>query len=171
MVKCAWRMIQIRRDPVKYARSLGVSIGEGCWLLSQDTGMFGSEPYLITIGSNVCITDGVRFITHDGGIRPFRRNQPKLDVVAPIRIGNDVFIGMRSIILPGVTIGDRCVVGAGAIVTRDIPAGSVVAGVPARVLGTYEDYVARAIKRSTETAQLSPEDKRRVLVERFQRVA
>ncbi|MDB5347852.1 MAG: putative Glycosyl transferase [Schlesneria sp.] len=170
MVACAWRMLQIRRNPVKYARSLGVTIGDGCWVLSQDTGMFGSEPYLVTIGSNVCITDGVRFITHDGAVTPFRGEYPKLDIVAPIRVGNDVFIGMRTLILPGVSIGDRCIVGAGSVVTRDIPSGSVVVGVPARIISTYDEYLRKTLGKSIQTGDLLPTDKRRVLTERFRHV-
>lgn len=167
MAKCAWRMLQIRRDPVKYARSLGVTIGEGCSVLSHDTGMFGSEPYLVTIGENVCITADVRFITHDGGVAPFRGDYPKLDLVAPIRIGSNVFIGMRALIMPGVSVGDKSIIGAGAVVTRDVPAGSVVAGVPARVIGSYEEYLQKAIGRSLQTGDLSPAEKREVLTNRF----
>jgi acetyltransferase-like isoleucine patch superfamily enzyme len=53
---------------------------------------------------------------------------------APVKIGRGVFIGARAIVLKGITIGDRAVVGAGAVVTRDVPAGGVVAGNPARLL-------------------------------------
>ena len=52
----------------------------------------------------------------------------------PIRIGNDVWIGTRAIILPGVTLGDHSVIGAGAVVTKDVPAYAVVGGVPAKIL-------------------------------------
>ena len=52
----------------------------------------------------------------------------------PVRIGNDVWIGDRVIILPGVTIGDGCIIGAGSVVTRDIPAYAIAAGNPAKVL-------------------------------------
>jgi maltose O-acetyltransferase len=53
---------------------------------------------------------------------------------APVRIGNDVWIGARCILLPGVTIHDGAVVAAGAVVTRDVPANAIAGGVPARVL-------------------------------------
>ncbi|MBK6846057.1 MAG: acyltransferase [Proteobacteria bacterium] len=52
----------------------------------------------------------------------------------PVRIGSDCWFGRRAMVLPGVTIGDGCVVAAGAIVTRDVPPMSVVAGIPARVI-------------------------------------
>ncbi|GIQ80928.1 hypothetical protein KIPB_001808 [Kipferlia bialata] len=57
-----------------------------------------------------------------------------LELSKPVTIGNRVWLGMGAQILPGVTIGDDCVVGAGSVVTRDIPPGCVVAGVPARVI-------------------------------------
>ncbi|MDM4018115.1 sugar O-acetyltransferase [Roseiconus lacunae] len=56
----------------------------------------------------------------------------------PVTVGNDVWIGGRAILCPGVTIGDRSVVGAGAVVTKDVPDGVLVAGNPARVLRTLE---------------------------------
>ena len=54
--------------------------------------------------------------------------------VAPVVIGNDCWIGGRVTIMPGVSLGNGCVVGAGAVVTRDVPAGAIVAGVPARIV-------------------------------------
>lgn len=66
--------------------------------------------------------------------------------VAPVRIGRNVWVGRQAIVMPGVTIGDHAVVAAGAVVTKDVPARSVVAGVPARVVRAFEcpdDYVRR----------------------------
>jgi putative colanic acid biosynthesis acetyltransferase WcaF len=54
---------------------------------------------------------------------------------AAIAIGVDAFVGARALILPGVTIGDRAVVGAGAVVPKDVPPGAIVAGNPARIIG------------------------------------
>jgi hypothetical protein len=55
-------------------------------------------------------------------------------VVAPVRIGRNVWIGSKATVLKGVSIGDNAVIGANAVVTRDIPANAVAAGIPARVL-------------------------------------
>ncbi|QCL97814.1 acyltransferase (plasmid) [Agrobacterium tumefaciens] len=84
--------------------------------------------YEITIGEEVFIADQVIIRDWDGHSIVGRSEK------APIRIGNHVWIGMRAVILKGVTIGDGAVIAAGAIVTRDVPAGTVVAGNPARVI-------------------------------------
>lgn len=84
----------------------------------------------ITIGHNVAISKGVIIRDSDSHIL---NNQPE-KMTVPIKIGNHVWIGLRAIILKGVTIGDGAVVAAGAVVTSDVPANSVVAGVPARVI-------------------------------------
>ncbi len=101
---------------------------------------FGSEPFLIRLGSHITIAANVAFVNHDGGVRVFRRELPDMHVYDQITVGDNVFIGMGSIILAGVTIGDNCVIGAGSVVTRDIPPGSVAAGVPCRLIKTYEEY-------------------------------
>ena len=67
-------------------------------------------------------------------------------LIKEIKIGNDCFIGIRSIILPGTTIGDRTIVGAGAVVKGNIPAGVIVAGNPAKIIGTVEEYVAKHVE-------------------------
>ena len=59
-----------------------------------------TEPWLITIGSNVYITAGVQFITHDGGTLILRKEVPDLEYTAPITIGDDVYIGLRCMIMP-----------------------------------------------------------------------
>ena len=122
-----------------WARKHGLKAGTGVSVLGGVN--FGSEPYLITLGNNVWIT-GTRFITHDGGTWAFRRQPGHGEVVrfGKIKIGDDTFLGSDSIIMPGVTIGKHCVVGAGSIVTRDVPDYTVVAGVPAKVICTLEEY-------------------------------
>ncbi|HLJ69253.1 MAG TPA: acyltransferase [Chloroflexota bacterium] len=79
------------------------------------------------VGSHCAITS----VTHDYGATEMYRTV----VTAPVVVGRDVWIGAHAVILPGVRIGDGAVVGAGSVVTRDVPAGAVVAGVPARRIG------------------------------------
>lgn len=90
----------------------------------------------IKIGSDVMM--GPEVIIYTSGHRFDRTDIPMMDQGStdpkPVTIGNDVWIGRRVIIMPGVTIGDGCVIGAGAVVTKDIPPYSVAVGVPARVV-------------------------------------
>ncbi len=88
----------------------------------------------ITIGNNVLLGPCVSIFSSNHGIArgELIRNQPGRD--APIRIGNDVWLGANAVVTAGVSIGDGAVVGAGAVVTTDLPAMSICAGVPARVI-------------------------------------
>ena len=70
--------LKVKRRPVEYARKLGVKIGNGCQILDDPLMVFGSEPWLITIGNQVDITGGVRFICHEGGMWCARRIKPEL---------------------------------------------------------------------------------------------
>lgn len=128
---------------VDVARKMGVTVGDGCKFLDNPFRIFGSEPYLIKIGNNVELTNGVKIVTHDGGLWVLRNlydDFKKSDFLAPVIIGNNVFIGNNSIILPGVKIGDNVVVGAGSVVTKNIKEGTVVCGVPAKQIKDIEDY-------------------------------
>lgn len=161
------RRLQLRADPVGFAKGLGVSVGEHCRLLGVSASTFGSEPYLVSLGEHVTVTGGVRFVTHDGGVWVFRGERPTIDVIAPIRVGNNVFIGLNSILLPGVTVGDDVVVAAGSVVTRDVPSKSVVGGVPAKQITTIDEYRTRAFAQSVDLKGLSPDQKRKLLLQRF----
>jgi acetyltransferase-like isoleucine patch superfamily enzyme len=163
-LSAAWR---IHRDPVAYARSVGVQIGEGCRLLGMTPGVFGSEPFMIRMGNRVTVTAGVRFITHDGGVDVLREGDPDLDVVAPITIGDNVFIGTNALLMPGVTVGSNCIIGAGAVVTRDIPSGHVAAGVPARCLKTIDEYREKVRATAFRSRSSSPAEKRRMWEARY----
>ncbi len=146
-------------NPVKFAESLGVQIHGKVKFYGISRSMFGSEPWLISLGNNVYVTAGVSFITHDGGALILRDEVPDLDWTAPISVGNDVYLGCRSTILPGVTIGSRCIIGAAAVVTRDVEPNSVVAGVPARRTSTVDEYLVRMRSRSTQLGDLSGDEK------------
>lgn len=88
----------------------------------------------VTIGDHSMLASHVRITTstHDPAIRPYRDHRRD----APVVIGRNVWIGSGAIVLPGITIGDNAVVGAGSVVTRDVAPDTIVAGVPARVLRT-----------------------------------
>jgi acetyltransferase-like isoleucine patch superfamily enzyme len=155
-------------DPIGYARSLGVRIGRNVTFYGMPPGMFSTEPWLITIGDNVHITAGCAFITHDGGTLILRKEVPDLELTSPITVGNDVYIGVRTLIMPGVTIGNRCIIGAGSIVTRSIPDNSVAAGVPARVIKSTDKYLIDAQAKSLHFGHLSGREKAQALKEHFE---
>jgi acetyltransferase-like isoleucine patch superfamily enzyme len=129
--------------------------------------MFSTEPWLIEIGNDVYITAGCQFITHDGGTLILRKEIPDLEITAPIKIGNDVYIGLNSTIMPGVTIGNRVIIGAGSIVAKSIPDNSVAAGVPARVIKTVDQYLEGIKPRSLHFGHLSSAEKERALKKHF----
>ncbi|MFG1779349.1 DapH/DapD/GlmU-related protein [Micromonospora sp. NPDC049048] len=147
------------RDPEGFARSLGVDLRGRVRFYGIDRGMFGSEPWLVTLGDNVYVTAGVQFVTHDGGTLILRKEDPDLEWTAPISVGDDVYIGVRTIVMPGVRIGDRCIIGAGSVVTRDIPDNSVAAGVPARVIRTTDEYLAAMRAKSLRVGHLPAQEK------------
>jgi len=120
----------------------------------------GSEPYLIEIGNHVTVTKGVRFVTHDGGVWVLRKKYPNIDVVGRITILDNVFIGLGATLLPGITVGPNAIIGAGSIVNRDVPSGTVVAGVPARHIKSLEEYESQAVRRAIHVRHLPRADKR-----------
>lgn len=145
-------------------RKRGVKIGEGCVIFKNVK--FGSEPYLISMGDNVRVTSNVKFITHDGGMWVLR-NLHKLDNAdkfGRICIGNNVHIGWDVTIMPGVTIGNNCVIGVGAIVTKDIPDNSVAVGVPARVIQSIDEYYLKNKDKVVYTKNLNRVEKKSFLL-------
>lgn len=147
LARSAADRVRIHRDPVGFARSLGVNISGTVVFYTISRHMFGSEPWLVTLGDRVFITGDTQFITHDGGALVLRRDDPTVEWTAPIVVGNNVFIGSATI-LPGVTIGNDVVVGARSVLTHDVPNGSVVAGNPARIVSSIDDYRDRMTAKS-----------------------
>ncbi len=124
----------LKRRGVLYA------IGEHC---SIQTNVTLADPAYTRLGNNVRLT-GCTLFGHDGSVNMLNRAYGlKLDRVGKIDIRDNVFVGHGAIVLPGVTIGPNAIVAAGSVVNRDVPPGSVVAGAPARVVGTLDRLVAR----------------------------
>jgi len=152
-------------NPVKYAKKIGVNFTPPLFIYGSIG--WSTEPWLITLGSNVHITNGVNFIGHDGGTLLFRHIVPDLEITKPITIGSDVYIGTNVTILPGVKIGNKVIIGAGAVVTRDIPDNSVAAGVPARVIKTADEYFEKIQYESLHLGHLKGQEKDRALMKHF----
>ncbi len=148
-----------------YLRKEGYSIGKNNRIYTHN---FGSEPYLIQIGNNSTITRGVNFITHDGGSWIFRDEIPDLNVFGKIEIKDNCFIGLNSIILPNVTIGPNSIVGAGSVVSKDVPPNTVVAGVPARIISSTEEYKKKCLMKWKSQNLMGPREKwKSQLIEHF----
>ena len=114
---------------IMYLRMAGISIGRNCmisWGAKLD--VRGGR---IIIGDRCTITYGCIILSHD---RSKKRINSKDKGKGTVRLGNDVFIGVNSVLLRNVTIGDYSIVGAGSVVTKDVPPSVVVAGNPARII-------------------------------------
>lgn len=107
-----------------------------------------AEPYLVSLGDNVFIGTEVSFITHSMAYCVFNNMKDfyienASPTVGKIVIGNNVFIGARATILYNVTIGNNCIIAANSVVTKDIPDNTVVAGIPAKKIGSFEDQFVK----------------------------
>lgn len=143
----------------------GARIGQGT-RMNCNVDALGTEPYLIEIGENCLLASGVHFITHDGGVKVLnaqkRFDNKRMDIIAPIWIGNNVYIGLGAYIMPGISIGSNSIIGAGSIVTKSIPENSVAVGVPAKVIKTVDEYYLHVLanKDIYETAGMTFKAKR-----------
>ena len=148
------------------ARNLGVKVGKNFSVTGRVS--YSSEPYLISIGDDVRLSDNVNFVTHDGGMHVIRNYKDiPADSFGRITVGNNVFIGMNSLILPGVTIGNNVIIGAGSIVTKDIPSNSVACGVPAKVIESLDEYYKKNKKNIELTKNMTPEEKKEYLLKKY----
>ena len=133
----------------EYMKENGVfhSMGERCMITSRKIPLYGK---LISFGNNVWVASGVEFITHDVCHYMFNRmeinkgsDKRYTEKIGCIEIGDNVFIGADVKILYDVKIGDNVVIAAGALVNKDIPSGSVVGGIPARVIGDFDEFLKK----------------------------
>ncbi|EFS19770.1 acyltransferase [Staphylococcus hominis] len=167
MLKKIKNLIFSKNINSKQISKLGVNYGENCRFLGVTKSTFGSEPYLIDIGNHVTITNGVKFITHDGGVWVLRNEHPTIDLFGKIKIGNNVFIGTNSIILPNVSIGNNVVIGAGSIVTKNIPDNCVYAGNPARFIKYTDDYKTKVLTLADNTKNMKKSEKKSYLLAKY----
>lgn len=121
--------------PVRVDYGENIVVGEGAF---ANYGLTALDVASITIGAHCQIGPNVQLLTPVHPLEPTPR-RAGLESADPIVIGDNVWLGGGVIVCPGVTIGDDCVIGAGAVVTRDIPARSLAVGSPARVIRTLDD--------------------------------
>ncbi len=143
------------KSPMKRARYMkehGIfhRMGDHVMITSRKIPLYAK---LISIGNNVWMASGVNFITHD--VTHYMLNNMKdgyryTEKIGCIEIGDNVFIGADAKILYDVKVGDNVIVAAGAVVNRDIPSNSVVGGVPARYICSFEEYLIKRRKFTVE---------------------
>jgi maltose O-acetyltransferase len=123
----------------------GLVLGEHV-TITRDVVLDPNHCHLIEIGDRVTLGPEVLVLAHDASTKA----HIGYSRVARVRIGARAFIGARCVVLPGVTIGEDAIVGAGSVVSRDVGAGMVAVGSPAREVATTAEFVARHAERLTE---------------------
>lgn len=116
------------------------------------------------MGNDCLFAYDVRLITHDGGTNVLNRLyniEPRVDKMGKIKIGNNTYFGMGAFVMPNVTIGNNCIIGAMSVVTKDVPDNMVMAGIPARAICTVEEYYNKSKDSLYPTKDLSREEKRK----------
>lgn len=169
LIKYLIDFIEKHKNSVRYWEKEGAIIGRNCDI--HTSASLGSEPYLVTIGNYVRINAGVQIVTHDGGLWVVRRIDDKycdVDIFKRVEIGDNVHIGTNVIILPGVRIGNNCIIGVGAVVTKDIPDNSVAVGIPARIIETIDDYIKKNEKLFFHTKNMTSDKKKDYLNKIFE---
>ena len=117
---------------------MGMKVG-GNFQRQQGVILDPSHCWLIHIGNNVTIAPRVHILAHDASTY----NAIGYSKIGRVILGDNVFVGAESVILPNVKIGDNVIIGANSTVTKNIPANSVFAGSPAKFICTYEEYIEK----------------------------
>ncbi|KAB0331703.1 MULTISPECIES: acyltransferase [Janthinobacterium] len=123
-------------------RGRGVALGENIrWGNLKTISIDVTRPTLLEIGAGTTINSGTEILTHDFVTNLFLDlHGDFVNSSGKVVIGRNVYFARNCTVLKGVTIGDNCVIGYGAVVTRDVPSGAIVAGNPARIVGNVEQY-------------------------------
>lgn len=135
------------RSQLDIAIENGLKLGKECHIMGEciiDPG----HCWLIEIGNRVTLAPRVHILAHDASTK----RMLDYTLIGKVIIGDDVFIGAGSIVLPNVTIGNKVIVGAGSVVKHSIPDNSVAVGNPAKVICTYEEYKRKREQQLANTA-------------------
>lgn len=138
-----------------YLRRKGISIGKNIyWGNPRTITIDITRPCLLEIGDNVRLDSGLTILAHDFASYTFRLvYKDFVPATGKVKIGSNVYFGRNCTVLKGVTIGNNCIIGFGSVITKDIPDNSVVAGVPAKVISSLDDYYFKRKKESVEEAK------------------
>lgn len=160
--------LNVNKDPllsIKALQSIGVDIADDV-MLRENINIDITRPSLVHIGHKVLLHHGFNLLTHDFATRVFLN---KYNEFVPssgrVWIGDNVWFGENVTVLKGAHIGDNCIIGINSVVMGTIPANSVAAGCPAKVICSLEDYFFKRKTKSVEEAF----DYARSIMERFGR--
>ena len=139
---------------ISWLRSQGIRVGEGSVFYDPASLQIDTQrPHMLHIGSRVVLTSGCIVLAHDySRSTVFKATGEHVADGGLTWIGDNTFVGMRSIILMGAHVGDNCIVGAGSVVSGRFGDGLVIAGNPARVVGTVEESLGRRRARERDAA-------------------
>ena len=129
-----------RKYRPKIMRKMGCKVGKGCFIGDYVRIDLGHAD-MITVEDSVSIASGTRLLCHQRDFTDYRVGDDYMKlgyIVKPIVLKKGCLVGMESMVMPGVTIGEGAIVGAGSLVTHDIPAWTIAAGRPAKVLRVIE---------------------------------
>ena len=149
---------------IKYLRKVGIEIGEDVMIYAPTKTFIDVQyPWMISIGSHVRITEGVKILTHDYSWSVLKNMTGEiLGASGKVKIGNNVFIGMNTIITRNVEIGNNVIIGAGSVVTSNCIDNSLYVGVPAKRIMSLDDYYQKRKKlQVSEAKELAVEYYRR----------
>lgn len=152
-----WLMYGPRYSSESYIRHmnrLGAQIDSSAYLQTPESIFLDdTNPFLLEIGKNVKIAAGVKILTHDACWHVMMGNDGQIrGHVSPVRIGENVFIGVNSVILCGVDICSNVIISAGSVVGSHLQTPGVYAGNPAKLVASYDDYMAMRESRQVREA-------------------
>lgn len=139
---------------IKFLKLNGITIGNNVKFSQMDNITIDiSRPSLVEIGNNIRFTRGFTLLTHDFSWFVLRNIYNEvIGCSGKVKIGNNIFFGFNVTVMPGVEIGDNCIIGTGSVVTKSIPSNSVAAGSPAKVLCTITEYYEKRKRVYVEEA-------------------
>ena len=122
---------------IKQLINNGLKVGKNVTIMPGVT-IDSGYPYLISIGDNCSLSNGVLILAHDATTYKFTNGYAR---IGKVEIKDNCFIGSNVVILPGVTIGPNVLIAAGSVVNKDIPPNSCIAGIPARVYQKFDEFI------------------------------